>query len=256
LNPGLFDRAGFLAALETTTCSEAPGRRFGANATKHQRGIAMKKYLLSVSAWGLLMTTLPAGAEVRAIQPDQEQAQRWREFLRQAYLLHQRQIAGRPVRTEEKIGGYRDDPEFYREVHYYDARDGRLLASIQWERRHPERIHAIRVNVHDNRQRVIRDYSGWYLPHHHDTAPRGAWVNLHAYNSELHAYRQFDASNHRTYEYCRGTFQGKPVDISLSDIELIEEERKGRDGILASPAYRACFRGLGADGAGVYLTPQ
>ncbi len=214
------------------------------------------KYRLSRGAWLLLLAILPASAELRTAQPDMEQTQRWREFMRQSFLLHQRQIAHRQIRIEEEVGGYRDDLEFYREIRYYDAHSGLLLSKIQWERKHPDRVHAIWVQIHDDRNRIIRDYSGWYLPHRHHAAPRGAWVSLHAYNGDLRAFRQFDASNYRTYEFCRGTHEGKPVEISLSDTQLIEEENKGHRSVLASSAYRECFHGLPVEGAGAFLTPQ
>jgi hypothetical protein len=187
------------------------------------------------------------------VVPQLTHEQRWNLFVEKLYALHQKRLQGAKTREETRNGGYYRLPNFYREVSYYDGADGRLLSRIQWEREHPDRVHSIEVYVYDDRGRVARDYGALFLPHSRN-APMQTLINLHAYNHKLHAFRQFDASGNRIYEYCQGDFSGKPVELEVHEDLLIELE--GVDGgIMATPVYRACFKGLGMT-AGVYLDPQ
>lgn len=202
----------------------------------------------------ILASPISASAREQTVGPDDAQINRWHAFMDQVYALHEKQIAGRELRTEERLGGYRDNPEFYREVRYYDRANGQLLSTIQWEQQDPKRVHAIWVQIYGDNDRVVRDYSGWYLPHTRN-APRGTWITFHAYNGELHGFRQFDASDNRIYDACEGSFQGKKVDIGLDDLDIARALREP-EGILSTAAYRECFRGLPTQSAGVYLKPH
>ncbi len=191
---------------------------------------------------------------IEPIDPNADHVQRWNWFARAVYALHKKWIAGRHIQTETRIGGYYREPKFYREVKYYDKNTGRLVSIIQWERERPDRIHWIEVYIYDDKGRVTRDFSAAFLPHSR-TAPQSTFINLHAYNGGLHAFRQFDATDNRTYEYCKGTYQGKPLEISLWETDIIELE--GEPGtIMTTPEYEACFAGLPVESAGKYLTPQ
>ncbi|NIP71895.1 MAG: hypothetical protein GWO16_02140 [Gammaproteobacteria bacterium] len=203
------------------------------------------------------VATLAGGAHAalsaQVLTEDKSHVRTWNEFARGCLALHRRQVEDREVRTESRAGGYTGNPEFFREVSYYDSASGHLLSRVQWEQAQPERMHAIEVYVRDEQGRVIRDYAAAFLPHYRN-APVQTLINLHNYNGELHSFRQFDASTDRIYEYCEGTFRGKPVQI-----RLFEDDLAGNDddieALMGSDVYRACFDGMPAK-AGEYLTPQ
>ena len=209
---------------------------------------ALLYLLLPVSLWA---------AEPGAMKEDKGQVSSWNRFADDLYALHQRQIAGRAVRQEEKLGGYANLPDFYRQVKYFDADSGVLLSEIQWESEHPERIHSIAVFRHDEQGRVLRDYSATFLPEYRN-APVQTLVFLHQYPQGVHAFRSFDASNELLYERCEGSFEAKPVSISLDidELEAAQGERyRDQRGILTEPAYRHCFGGL-PDTAAAALPPR
>lgn len=213
----------------------------------------MRDRMLLVSLVGLgLAAAGELSAESVALAPNTAQVERWNRFADEIHVLHRRQLEGVDVKETSRVGGYYRWPEFYREVQYQDAKTGRLLSVIQWEREKAGNIHSIQVYVHDAGGRVTRDFLAWYLPFARN-APIGTFINLHAYHGELHAYRQFDASDNLIYENCRGRYGGEAVTISLDEFALIREERA--PAVTAAPAYRACFASLPAS-AGVYLRPQ
>jgi len=179
--------------------------------------------------------------------------QRWNLFVDKLYALHKKRLQGLKIREESRIGGYYRQPRFYREIRYFDSVNGRLLGLIQWERRHPDRIHSIEVYIYDNQGRVVRDYGATFLTHSRN-APMQTLINLHTYNRGLHAFRQFDASGNRIYEHCQGIFTGKPVEIEVHEDAILQLEDTN-EGIMATPVYKACFSGLGVT-PGRYLDPQ
>ena len=202
----------------------------------------------------VLMTTILQADEVRPINPQADHVERWNWFVDAVYALHKKQVKGRTVKTEERTGGYYREPEFFREQKFTDAKSGQHISTIQWERAHPDRIHAIEVYVRDGQGRVVRDYSALFLTHSRN-APQQTLINLYAYNDGLQAFRQFDATDNRTYERCRGTYQGRKVSLEYDEMQLLEYEDQPQ-GPLSAPLYKACFRGLPAKSAGKYLTPQ
>jgi hypothetical protein len=171
----------------------------------------------------------------------------------EVYALHLKLTAGREIRAEEESGGYARDPDYYREVRNIDAGSGRLISMIQWEKAHPDRIHAIEVYIYDEQGRVTRDYSGWYAPHERK-GPRSTWVTLYRYNGALRAWRQFDGLGPRLRENCQGTLDGKKVRIDLDPPDLVESEGEPQ-GVFATVAYRRCFETMPMS-AGRYLKPQ
>lgn len=181
------------------------------------------------------------------------QNERWNLFFRKVYALHKKQIKGRKIRTVTRIGGYRDDLEFYKEVKFFDADNGLHVSTIQWERRRPYRLHSVLVNIYNKRGKLLRDYSATYLPVHRAT-PIQTLINFHASNGKLHAFRQFDASGYLTYEACKGEYQGKKVNIGLEEDDFYGAEKEP-DHVIHTPAYKACFTGI-AKKPGLYLHPQ
>jgi tetratricopeptide (TPR) repeat protein len=193
-----------------------------------------------------------AATEQTAKAPAQNaHTRRWNAFADALLRLHEARIAGRDVRREERLGSYAGLPDFYREVSYYDA-GGRRLARLQWERAHPERLHAIQVYVHDADGRLLRDYSASYLPIYRN-APIQTLVNLHSVNRGLRGFRQFDASGERLYEHCGGRYFDTPVNLALDSWELPYRPAAADDPLLYE-AYLACFETLPVR-AGRYLDP-
>lgn len=208
--------------------------------------IALRSLLICI----LFGTALHVSAkqEILSIQENTPQAVTWNRFVDNLYKLHKHIISNFPIRTEEEMGGYGgyiDDPQFYREVRYYNAKNGRLMSKIQWERKNPKQIHTIELFIYDTKGRVIRDYTASFLPDSRN-APIQTFINMHNYNSQLQGYRQFDASGNRIYEHCAGKFLGKDVEITIDDYEL-SRLALGLPKIMSSKAYLSCFEGIPTD---------
>jgi len=202
---------------------------------------------------GVLVATA-LSAETTYLKPEDDQVAVTNAFMKATLALHKRIVAEHEVRREETTGGYRGYPDFYREVRYYDRSSGKLLSKVQWEQANPEQLHAIEVYVYDDRGRLVRDFSGWFLPNGRN-APRDTWITLHAYHNGLHAVRQFDALDNRIYEKCEGEDAGKSVDLVLWELDIaVGADKMG--GIMQSPLYRKCFADLPVASAGRFLTPQ
>ena len=204
---------------------------------------------------GLIAGPSPAKAdeEVKSILTNMTHVQRWNRFADKLLELHKSILSRHKVRTTKSSGGYYRLPDFYKDIHYYDAKTGRLLSHVQWETKHPDRVHFMEVYNYDDKGRVIRDYGAAYLTEGRN-APVQTLINFHAYHGDLHAFRQFDASNNRIFEHCEGKYKGKKVDISLSEMDILDLEDQPK-GLLTSPLYKKCFAGL-PHTAGKYLTPQ
>ncbi|GMR19664.1 MAG: hypothetical protein BMS9Abin36_0259 [Gammaproteobacteria bacterium] len=211
-----------------------------------------KWIVMFISIWAGL--GVAQAAEVAAINPNAGHVERWNWFADATYALHQRLIKGRDVRIEESVGGYHGEPEYYREEKFFDKKTGKLISTIQWEKKRPDNMHAIEVTVRDNTGKVLRDFSALYLTHLRN-APQQTLINLYAHNKGLSAYRQFDASDNRIGEACRGQYQGKKVDIELGEMEILDLEDDPKS-MMFGPLYKTCFKGLTVKSAGKYLTPQ
>lgn len=189
------------------------------------------------------VVAVPAYADrSNAVKEDPIHVQEWNRFAKAVLGLHQQRLVANDVKTKEKLGGYSDMPEFYREVEYRDARSGRLLSRIQWEAESPDTPHVMEVFLHDDQGRVKRDYTVAFLPGHRN-APIQTLVALHGYHGELHGFRTFDASGNRTFERCEGTFKGDSVSFYLEDDQIIDAMNE-KGGIMSKPVYKACFAGL------------
>jgi tetratricopeptide (TPR) repeat protein len=173
---------------------------------------------------------------------DNARVQRWRTFAEALYQQHLRQLEGHKIRTEETLGGYANNPNFYRDVKYFDADNGRLLSEIQWETANPETIHNITVNHYDSAGRISHDYYAGYLPRFRN-APVQTLINVHHYDDGLHAFRQFDASGVRIYEQCRGKYLGEQVIVSVEEDELPINAGQLPTGV-DDGLYSSCFDAL------------
>ena len=196
----------------------------------------------------------PGPGDAGHVKENRTQVDTWNEFADALYALHRQRLAEYPVVTRETTGGYGgvlNDPEFYREVRYIDARTDRLLSLIQWEQRRPDTIHSMATYFYDAQGRVVRSYLVSYLTDFRN-APIQALVNLHDYNDGLEAFRQFDASGNHLYDHCRGQYAGEAVHIALEEGDFLPRYRDSA--VFGSAAYRACFEDL-PEQAGRYLDP-
>lgn len=200
----------------------------------------------------IALSTALAGqtSDAQSIQPQHDQVRQSNTFVEHLHKFHRQQIEGKKIRETEELGGYKDLPQFYREVSYYDAANGRMLSRIQWERDNPERIHAIEVYVYDNQGRVARDYSAWFLPQFRN-APRETNINFYGYTDGVRAWRQFDVFGNRVYEKCNA---GEQVLVELwgDDISRAQDDPKS---VVHGADYRRCFEAL-ATTPGKYVVPQ
>lgn len=188
------------------------------------------------------------------MREDSDHVQTWNRFAGEVYALHKKLIAGKDIRKTEKKGGYDGMPEFYNEVEYIDKKTGNLISRILWESENPDQIHVIEVNVHDNKNRVIRSFTAAFLPGYRN-APNQTLIHLYNYNGDkLTAFRTFDASGERIYEQCEGKHKGKQVWISLEDVDIAAAENTP-DSVMFKPEYKACFQDL-QKVCGDYVRPQ
>jgi tetratricopeptide (TPR) repeat protein len=179
------------------------------------------------------------------LKEDKQHVKTWNRFADHLHQLHRHLIQGKQIRVEEQTGGYggfTGQPDFYIEKKYYDQANGRMLSRIQWEKDNPDTIHVIEVFIYDEQGQVKRDYLAAFLPGFRN-APVQTLINLHNYNDQLHAFRQFDASGERIYETCSGRFFDEAVEIHLMDYQLSALSAE-RPAVMDTEAYLACFQGV------------
>ena len=169
------------------------------------------------------------------MREDMVHVRNWNKFADRLVQLHMLQISNRSVSQTERIGGYKGNEKFYRELVYTDKNTGKVVSKIQWEREHPERVHMVEVNVFDENNNIIRDYLAAYLPLHRN-APIQTIINLHAYKDNLHAFRQFDASGEKIYEYCGENLGEEKVRLSL-----LEDDLTDNNPVYDTELYKKCF---------------
>ena len=205
---------------------------------------------------GLIPTaSVNAADEQASVRVNDEQVHAWNVFASALFELHQRFVQTYDVRSEQRIGGYggvSGGANFYKEVRTYDKKSGKLLSKIRWETAHPDRIHTIEIFIYDKSGRLVRDYAAVYMPVFHN-APFQTLINLHYYNQDLHAYRQFDASDALIYEQCKGRLLDQTVSISLDEDQIPVDATSITDTRMRR-AYSACFAALPTS-ARPYLNP-
>ena len=173
---------------------------------------------------------------------DAQHIQRWNNFFSSLMELHEQYMRSHEIEEIESLGGYGNQPNFYREVKYFDKKSQRLLSRIQWEQQNPQQAHLIEVYVYDDQGRVDRDYLAVYLPESRN-APIQTLINLHQYSGDLHSYRQFDASGIRIYEHCERGVKNSNILIALEDDD-IAMQRRGLNNNVDKMTYMQCFEGL------------
>lgn len=191
-------------------------------------------------------TSLPVGLEKRH--------RLWNSFADKIYTVHKKRLENSDYYTMENIGGYgglTNEPEYYREVKYFDRESRRLLSIVKWELKFSIDFHMIDLFIYDDENRIKREYTATYLPSR-KTSPSEALIILHYYRNNLHSIREFDASNVLLYEQCTDTEQADKVIFSLDYVDIpgsYTELDKGEQ-----EAYRACFDHA-ASSAEPYLDP-
>lgn len=181
------------------------------------------------------------------VKVNNDMARQWNQFVTDLISLNDRLIKNKAHDESWRIGGYSNEPHFFDEVTYTDKNSGHVTSILQWERRDPSAIHSIEVKLRDKNGRVYKDFSASYLTKHRN-APIQTLIILHYYNKKLHGFRVFDASSNRIFEVCRGSLNGKTVNIDLDDdYGELSEALADKKGIMSSKAYKACFGGRKVD---------
>ena len=165
------------------------------------------------------------------------------DFHKDLYALHEQQTNGRKIRTEEEKAAYEGAAAAgyrYVETSYYDADKGTLLSRIRRDAVRPEYVHIAEVYLYEN-DKLVRDFGSITLPWS-PLRPVRTYINVHRYNGALHSVRQYDLTGEVSYESCKGDWNGKPVRLSLDNIDIDKATQ-------AMPEYKACFDGMIADWA-------
>lgn len=190
------------------------------------------------------------------MKTDTAHVKRWNNFVVELYKLHVSLTKDIPILTTEETGGYGggfNNKEFYREVSYFNKNTHKLISKIQWEINKPNTIHTIEIFLYDTNGKVKTDYYARFLPYARN-APVQTLINLHNYNDNLHAFRQFDANGELIYETCRGKFFDQDVNLHL-DNEEIQDFKLNNTDVVLEETYNACFLNL-TQSANPYLEPS
>ena len=197
----------------------------------------------------LFSTTIYA-SNIESVAVDNTRVNLWNTFVDNIYQLHLKQINNRPVSTVKRNGSYFRQPNFFQKVNFFDTESNTRLSSIEWETKQPDNIHSIEVLVHDNNNKLIREYSASYLPKHRN-APIQTLINLHHHSKSLHSFRQFDASDNLLYEVCRSA----DTKEKLFEHDYYEIPDNFTQGVGTDKTYKQCFQQLPRTAA-KYLTPH
>ncbi len=190
--------------------------------------------LLAFSAMSFQVQAAERGQQTE----DTKHVKAWNLFADKLLAMHKEILKTRKLKETTRIGGYRGNPDFYKEHTYHDAKTGQLLTRVHWEIENPKQLHVLEVFLYDKQGRLDHDYTVAYLPGFRN-APSQTLLTLYNYNGKLKAFRNFDANDEITYESCEGDWNGKHVDFSFEDYEIIDLRKKG--GIGESAEYKACF---------------
>lgn len=183
-----------------------------------------------------LLFSYTATANNDSVQVDDIRANKWNKFVDDTYQLHLKQKENKKTNTTSRSGSYHRLPDFFREIKFYDTKNNTLLSRIEWESKNPDKIHSIEVRVHDDNNRIIREYSASYLPNFRN-APYQTLINIHHYTDSLHSFRQYDASNNLIYEVCTTTDTNTKM-FEHDDYEIPDNFTQG---IGKDTSYKNCF---------------
>ena len=179
-----------------------------------------------------------------SVQVDNDMVNKWNQFVRNIYQLHIKQTKNKEINTSKRLGGYYRQPDFFKEIKFTDKNSNILISRIEWETRQPDKIHSIEVRVHDNNNKIIREYSASYLPDFRN-APYQTLINIHHYNDNIHSFRQYDASANLLYEVCRSGDTNKKL-FEHDDYEIPDNFKQG---VGSQADYKKCFQQLALSSA-------
>ena len=188
------------------------------------------------------------GKDEKFVRENLSQVQRLNVFANELLQIHRYRMDTRNIRKTERIGGYVDDPEHFKDIAYYDAATDRLLTRIRWENKLDGLPEMIEVYFYDKQGALRVDYLAIFLPGHRN-APFSALINVHRRGRSLTAFRQFDVFGDILFERCRGERDGKNVDLSLNEMDIPPSTDS-----VPETLYRACFGQL-PKSAGQYVRP-
>lgn len=203
----------------------------------------MYKIVIALTSLSLLGGIAYAEESADRMREDKEHVNAWNHFADACLDAHKEIIKTNDLTKTEKIGGYYNNPNFYREVTYTDKKSGLVKSRVQWEKDEPNKVHVMELFYHDDKGRVERDYTVAFLPTHRN-APTQTLIAFHNYNDNLHAFRSFDASGVTVFERCEGNYKGKEVEISYEDYEIETLRLDPKKSDMAKPIYQACFGDL------------
>ena len=207
------------------------------------------KFIIKKLSLILLLTLISqtGRAELQSVAPANDIPKQLNQFVDKLLILHKQLVKQTPHIEKHRTGGYSNLPDFYNEIQSFNQQTNTLTSIVQWERANPEVIHSIEVFLRDEQGRPVKDFSASYLAKHHN-APMQTLITLHYYNKDLHGFRVFDALGVRIFDICRGSFNGKKVNIDLDDdYGELSEALEDKNGIMSSDEYLACFGGRDVD---------
>ena len=178
----------------------------------------------------------PAAAQsIPSAKESTDRIKQWNDFVDGLFLIHRRRLESMSIKKIERLGGYKDMPNYFRDVEYRDAANDQLLSRIRWEQKNPDTAQIIEVFFYDKKGRILLDYLAAYFPGYRN-APYQTLINVHQHDSSLSAFRQFDASGDRLFEKCTGDFFGREVEIFLDEIDIPPDPS-----LVSEELYVSCF---------------
>ncbi len=210
----------------------------------------IKLFLIVAGSLSFAVNTFAANSA--SMKEDNQHIRKWTAFAKDTLKLHHKLIKKHRHKIEKSTGGYAGNKDFYIEENYISHKTGKLLSKVQWEKTNPDVMHTIEVYVHDNNNRIVRDFVAAYLPGYHN-APVQTLISFHQYSGKLHGFRSFDASGDKILERCEGEYKGKPFDFILDEDDLYAAEMEGNP--IEEKMYALCVGKLPTK-LGKYITPQ
>lgn len=186
--------------------------------------------------------------EIKSVKENVSQVSKLNAFVDELLSTHRYRLDTRKIRKTERVGGYANAPEHYREIEYFDAGNGRLLSRIRWENKPSGQPEMIEVYFYDKHGKLRVDYLAIFLPGHRN-APFSALINVHYRDDSLKAFRQFDLFGDTLFERCQGEHFGDKVNIWLDEIDIPPSQDK-----VPEELYVSCF-GFLPKSAGKYTNP-
>lgn len=197
--------------------------------------LRLRPIIGGILLWTTAVLAAPAAPAAAEIKENKADVDARNAFAENILRVHRHRLKTGDVRQTSRIGGYARMPEYFNEVEYRDRATGRLLSRIRWIRDRPDTAQMLELFVHDDKGRVSVDYYVSYLTDFRN-APIYALVNVHSYDGDVHAFRQFDSSGDVLFERCEGRYLGRIVDVSLDEGEMPPSPKR-----VAPEIYLACF---------------